>query len=286
MNFLVKKALLSDIGQRARINQDAVLLKTARSERFGRICFALICDGLGGLSHGEVASSAVSGRMEKWFTGDLTRLIAGAGKAHLDAGQCLHRIRLMWQNIVLEMNETLAQKGQEKGIRMGTTVVAFLLLGQQYLIMHVGDSRLYITRSGMLELLTHDHSLVQKKQDAGILTPRQALLSESGSVLLQCIGASHVVRPDFRSGTLFENTSVLLCTDGFWRKLQTDEILNGILPDHQSDETTMRETVRTLADRTKARGEVDNISVIFLTLIAENAMPAIAPLSLQQAMVC
>ncbi|MCR5093086.1 MAG: serine/threonine-protein phosphatase [Lachnospiraceae bacterium] len=286
MNYLVRKTVLSDIGQCARINQDSVLCRTARCDRFGRICFALVCDGLGGLSHGEVASSSLSGRMEKWFTGEFTRLISGAGKARLDAGQCLHRTRLMWQSIVMEMNDLLAEQGREQGIRMGTTVVAFLLLGQQYLVMHVGDSRLYMTRCGMLELLTHDHSLVQMKQDAGILTPHQALHSEYGSVLLQCVGASHVVRPDFKSGTLFENTSVLLCSDGFWRRLRVEEILSGILPDHHTDESTMSEAVRALVETIKQRGEPDNISAVFLNLTAENSIPAIAPVSVRQALVC
>lgn len=269
MDFIIKKAALSDIGSGRRINQDAVFYKVTRNPRFHRICFAVICDGLGGLSEGEVASGSFIRRMEEWYAGDFPRLIRRACTDHLDAGQCLHRTRLMWQSIIMEMNESIASYGRARGIRLGTTAVAFLLIGSSYIVMHVGDSRLYIASGGVLSRITHDHSLVQQQLDAGLLTPRQALLSDKKSVLLQCIGASHVVRPDFTTGTLWQDASILLCTDGFWRRLHEEEIYEHIRCSRLHNEQDMQHALAQLIRDARRRGENDNISAILLKLLAE-----------------
>ncbi|MCR5676096.1 MAG: serine/threonine-protein phosphatase [Lachnospiraceae bacterium] len=286
MNFRIKKAALTDIGAKKRVNQDAILVRAAKSRRFGPICFALVCDGLGGLALGEVASSAFKKRMDRWFVNDIPPLIRRAEKENFDSMHCLHRVRLMWQSIFMEMNESIARYGHGQGIRLGTTAVAFLLIGQQYLVMHVGDSRLYLTGDNRLLHLTHDHSLVQKQLDAGILTPSQAGISDKKSILLQCIGASHVVRPDFRTGTICQDTSVLLCSDGFWRRLHDEEILDGIRINQCLSETEMQRVLRRLTSSVKQRGERDNISAILLCLYAEVTIPVLPAFHVGTAAVC
>ncbi|MCR4763973.1 MAG: serine/threonine-protein phosphatase [Lachnospiraceae bacterium] len=275
MQFHMRKVALTDVGARGQVNQDALLIRTASSKTLGRICFALVCDGLGGLSMGEVASAALTGRMEHWFRNDFIKMIRGMGNSQADIQSAMHHVRIAWQGILSEMNERLALYGKSQGTRLGTTTVAFLLIGSRYLVMHVGDSRLYVTDGRSLKRLTHDHSLVQRQLDAGILTPAQASLSDKKSILLQCVGASPVVRPDFRSGTLLENTSVLLCTDGFWRRLHDEELRDALCREDIRSEKEMLRTLKQLISNIKHRGEHDNISVIWLSFTVD--VPAFAP---------
>ena len=269
MRFAANKAVLTDAGARHLVNQDTVLLKAAVSKRYGQIFFAVVCDGLGGLSRGELASAFLARRMEDWFEHDLVRQLKHAADLKEDVRFCLRRVRLMWEDLFAGTNDELARMGGSRGIRMGTTVVAFLMIGSQYLVAHVGDSRLYLADESRLLCLTRDHSLIRRQLDAGILTPSEAAASDRKSVLLQCIGASCRVHPDFTDGTLCRNTSVLLCSDGFWRKQRDGELYEAIRCDRAGNEEEMRHTLERMTDYARKRGEHDNISVIWLRFAAE-----------------
>ena len=271
MNFSVKAAALTDIGAKNRVNQDAIMLKTAVSRDLGRICFAVCCDGLGGLSRGEVASRAFINRMEKWFFNDLVSMTAYPVYGPGDSHRLLSRVRIMWSDIANQMNEDIAEYGRQEGIKLGTTAVLFLLVGHRYRIMHIGDSRLYMSQGGLFRQMTRDHSLIQKQLDSGAITPMQALVSDKKSVLLQCIGASESIEPDFQEGALFQDASVILCSDGCWRKLGASEISETMNDLARRDERAINERARELISGARRRGEQDNISVILISLIAEKA---------------
>ena len=271
MNFSIKAAALTDIGAKNRVNQDAIMLKTAVSRDLGRICFAVCCDGLGGLSRGEVASSAFINRMEKWFFNDFVTMscdpVYGPGDSH----RLLCRVRIMWSDIARQMNEAIAEYGRQEGIKLGTTAVLFLLVGHRYLIMHVGDSRLYMSQGGNFRQMTRDHSLIQKQLDSGVITPMQALVSDKKSVLLQCIGASETIEPEFQEGALFQDASVILCSDGCWRKIGLAEISESMSDLAKRDERLINDRARELIAGARRLGEQDNISVILISLTADRA---------------
>ena len=277
MLFRIQKAVLSDIGTDRRVNQDALLCKIVRHRQYGRICFAVVCDGLGGLSQGEIASAAFVRRAEDWFFHDFVCLLKQSEREHLSPSRCLHRAGIDWQSVIMEMNDRISRYGQKEGFRLGTTAVLFLLIGCHYLIMHVGDTRCYIADERGLKLVTHDHSLVQKQLDAGILTPAQAALSDKKSVLLQCIGASDVIRPDSFEGLLLQDTSVLLCTDGFWRRLPDTTLQDALRADPAASEASMSGTLKQLTSAVKQQGEHDNISAVFLMLLTERSETDSAP---------
>lgn len=284
MLFRIQKAALSDVGTDRGVNQDALLCKIGRNRQYGRICFAVVCDGLGGLSRGEIASGAFIRRAEEWFSHDLIDLLRQAERERLSSAQCLHRAGIDWQSIIMEMNDRISRYGQNEGVRLGTTAVLFLSVGCHYLVMHVGDTRCYMTDDRDMKLLTRDHSLVQKQLDAGILTPAQAALSDKKSVLLQCIGASDVIRPDQADGLILHETSVLLCTDGFWRRLSDAELKTSLRADPAAGEAAMAATLERLTAEVKKRGERDNITALFLMFLTENAeresVPVVTPKAL------
>ncbi len=260
----------SDIGTKKNVNQDALLIKRAKVSGIGPVCMGILCDGMGGLSCGEVASSAFVDRMDIWFRTDLKALLTGAdstvplGKSsHIDSNSkidintALYRIKEQWEYIVHDMNDRLKEYGNSNGIRLGTTVVAIIILGNKYLAMNVGDSRAYKFTRRELGLITHDHSYVQQQIDLGRMTKEEAEKSDKKSVLLQCIGASEKVTPEFYGGEVIRNMNFLLCSDGLWRKVTPKEIIK-IAP--------QRNGIKKLTDLVIDRGESDNISGLIITV--------------------
>ena len=149
---------------------------------------------------------------------------------------------------------------------LGTTAVCFLLIGTDFLLMNVGDSRLYKTTDTHegIRQLTHDHSLVQRQIDSGQITDVEARDSNYKSVLLQCIGASPEVEPDFFFGNVTRDSNYLLCTDGFWRRLALDELEEVFSPQVCNSDEEAEARIGRMIDEVKRRGEEDNISAILV----------------------
>lgn len=267
----IQTCICTDTGIRKKVNQDAVMVKVADTDLYGRIAMGVLCDGMGGLSCGEVASAAFVHRMENWFHEELAEALSGEQVTEqLSAIQQNRQsfwkiIENQWSMITSEMNDRIAAYGNERGIRLGTTVLCLLLIGEEYLVMNIGDSRLYVTDETMTRQLTHDQSYVQQQIDLGLMTPQEALESDQKSVLLQCIGASEDVRPDFYSGSADQDTVFALCCDGFWRKQDPEEMHAMMTPYACSREENMKKNMMKLTDRLKKRGETDNISVLLIS---------------------
>lgn len=249
MDFMI--AAHSDVGIKKHTNQDSLLVKIAQTS-LGKACLCVVCDGMGGLSKGELASAAVVRVFDYWFEHTLPELIA--------AGFNADELKLQWDNIALEQNQVLAAHASRSGTRMGTTIVALLIINQEYFIMNVGDSRAYLLGQ-QLSLLTKDQTFVQYEIDMGRMTWEQALNHPQRNVLLQCVGASDVVAPDFYRGQVFPDMTFVLCSDGFRHVVSPDEIYAYLNPEVAYNERTMKENAVALTELNKQRMEVDNISV-------------------------
>ncbi|MCF0130859.1 MAG: serine/threonine-protein phosphatase [Pseudobutyrivibrio sp.] len=256
----------SDIGTKKNVNQDAVLVKQAVSDKYGKIVFAVLCDGMGGLSCGEVASASVLKRMDTWFKLELPLLLNSKDQtAVLNTSEVIHesgdrlfcKIKSHWTTLSQELNKKLAEYGREQNISIGTTIVCILVLQNHYIAMNVGDSRLYEIKSDTVKVISHDHSYIQKEIDEGRLTVEEAKVSNQKSVLLQCIGASNVVIPEFYEGEITADTSYLLCSDGMWRELCNEDFVRYSLEDN-----ALQQWIETV----KQAGETDNISGILLRI--------------------
>ncbi|WP_408072018.1 PP2C family protein-serine/threonine phosphatase [Butyrivibrio sp. JL13D10] len=257
-------SIQTDTGTTKEINQDSCLLKVARMQDGRRISLAVICDGMGGLSCGELASTAFIRRMEKWFNEELPEILSQrAVTTQLDSSEDDDRIwagvQYSWSCLVASMNKEIAEYGNRNGIMLGTTNISQLIIEDKYIAMWIGDSRLYETNGQSIRLLTHDHSLIQQQIDRGQLTEADAKTSNHKSVLLQCIGASEQVRPDFVMGQINDDTSYILCSDGLWRELSVEELL---MYSRQSEKLDYN--AGTMINIVKGRGETDNISVVLI----------------------
>lgn len=257
MNFMI--AAHSDVGIKKKTNQDSLLIKVAQTNQ-GKVCLCIVCDGMGGLSSGEVASATVIRTFERWFEDDFSKM--------LERGFSADELKLMWDNLVIDQNEKLKAYAAKRGTRMGTTVVALLIINNEYYIMNVGDSRAYLV-DRQVTALTKDQSFVQYEIDMGRMTLEEAQRHPQRSVLLQCVGASDVVTPDFYYGEAMPDTVFFLCSDGFRHVIFEQEIYEKFNPAVLLNEQIMHENAVWLTELNKNRHEVDNISVALVRLCQE-----------------
>ena len=262
MNILT--GVQTDTGTTKEINQDSCLIKVAKMHDGRRISLAVICDGMGGLSYGEMASTVFVKRMEKWFYEELPGIFSQKGvTTQLDSSPDEDRIwsgvRYSWSSIATDLNKELRKFGNSQGIMLGTTIVSQLIIDDRFIAMWIGDSRIYEVSDAGIKLLSHDHSLVQQQIDRGQITEEEARTSNNKSILLQCIGALDEVRPDFVMGQVNDNASYILCSDGLWRGLKIEELQR-----ISRESNNLEDNASRMIDLVKHRGETDNITVVLI----------------------
>jgi len=221
---------LSDIGIKRKDNQDnfwsAILHIDSISS--GVIC---LCDGMGGLSEGNLASEIVVETIREGIT---------TGVPFKDLG-----------DYFAQANRTINNLGNQQNGLMGTTCTLLQCHDGKYEIWHVGDSRCYLQRGNTFEPLTVDHSAIRqynlsKSSDA-------ALFKKYKNSLTRCIGAKPDVLMDYYSGSYIEDDLFFVCSDGIWHYL--------------SDNCVTRSTLLNLNDLIKKcidYGETDNMTACYL----------------------
>lgn len=250
MNFIISAS--TDIGTTKSTNQDSLSVKVLNTNQ-GRMVFAVLCDGMGGLDKGEVASAAVIHAFEQWLRKELPLLCNGQIEDSV--------IRAQWEAIVVNMNKQIKAYGTRQGVRLGTTVVAMLLTQSRYYILNIGDSRAYELKENMKQLTT-DQTFVAREIALGNMTEEEARLDERRNVLLQCVGASDEVYPDMFFGETKSDAVYMLCSDGFRHEISPEEIFEKLQPGVLFDENAMRAHTEELIEIDKQRNERDNISVV------------------------
>ncbi|WP_336321192.1 Stp1/IreP family PP2C-type Ser/Thr phosphatase [Streptomyces lavendofoliae] len=201
-----------------------------------------IADGMGGQAAGEVASSEVISTLVT-LDDDVpgSDLLTSLGTAVQRAND---QLRLM-----------VEEDPQLEG--MGTTLTALLWTGQRLGLVHVGDSRAYLLRDGVLTQITQDHTWVQRLVDEGRITEEEATTHPQRSLLMRALGSGDHVEPDLSIREVRPGDRYLICSDG----------LSGVVS-HQTMEETLasyqgpQETVQDLIQLALRGGGPDNITVI------------------------
>ncbi|MBM7618441.1 serine/threonine protein phosphatase PrpC [Bacillus tianshenii] len=252
MAFLT--AYHTDKGIKKKTNQDALLLKSARTPR-GQVGFFVICDGMGGLTQGELASATVVEHLSEWFDHELPGLL------ERETQETELSIRL--EQVINEVNRKILNHGEGSNVQLGTTLTALLMVYSSYILVQIGDSRAYMLNDDTLTQLTKDQTLVQRELEKGNITEDQARVDPRRNVLLQCVGATKELKPVVSTGTVESGSGFLLCSDGFYHEMTDGEIVASLKPAVISNENALQDTVKDLVEKVKARKEKDNISVIF-----------------------
>ncbi|MBL1083215.1 Stp1/IreP family PP2C-type Ser/Thr phosphatase [Streptomyces actinomycinicus] len=201
-----------------------------------------IADGMGGQAAGEVASSEVISTLVT-LDDDVpgSDLLTSLGTAVQRAND--------------QLRAMVEEDPQLEG--MGTTLTALLWTGQRLGMVHVGDSRAYLLRDGVLTQITQDHTWVQRLVDEGRITEEEATTHPQRSLLMRALGSGDHVEPDLSIREVRAGDRYLICSDG----------LSGVVS-HQTMEETLasyqgpQETVQELIQLALRGGGPDNITVI------------------------
>ena len=242
----------TDIGICKTINQDSMCAMQADS-RMGQTVMAVVCDGMGGLAKGELASATVVRAFHHWF---LRKFPYELAVLDMDV------IAEKWVLMLRELNSKIKKYSKSLNMDMGTTFTGMLFVDDQYLIVHVGDSRVYRLGS-KLEQLTEDHTFVAREVKRGTMTPEQAETDSRRNILLQCVGASNIVEPQVVHGKVKAGT-YLICSDGFRHRITELEMMTAFNSDCLTDKDIMHTKTKQMIEAVKQRKEKDNISVILI----------------------
>jgi serine/threonine protein phosphatase PrpC len=208
-----------------------------------------IADGMGGHASGEVAS-----KMAIEILRESLKKEGGPPRDRLSSG-----VKLANRTIY----EAAQNQSQLNG--MGTTLTALQLNGNRLSTVHVGDSRVYLIRGGVIEQITDDHTIVSEQVARGMMTREEAARSDMRNILSRALGIAPEVDVDMEELTVSEGDDLVLCSDGLSGLVSENEILlevqSGTRPDIACDE---------LINLANQRGGEDNITVIVAHLRGEN----------------
>ena len=246
---------LTDIGIKKSINQDSICLMISDTNNMGQVVLAVVCDGIGGLEQGELASSATTKRFAEWYKNSLPKIISSLSDELLQSE---------WKSIINDMNYKLVQYGKSRGIRVGTTLTAFLIINDRYMIAQVGDSRAYCFENGIKQI-TEDHTYLNREIKSGRADINSLRRDPRRNRITESIGATENVHPDFYFGKIESQDQVwMLCSDGLRHKITSKEFEEKVIPEKIADRHDLEDVASNLIDTVTERGEKDNISVILI----------------------
>ena len=229
----------SNTGNKRRRNEDSFVVAPP--------LFA-VADGMGGAQAGEVASK-----------------LAAAALEDADAGSAGGEERVV--ALIQEANRRVYERStaDPAASGMGTTITVALVEGTTVTFGHVGDSRAYLVRDGVMEQLTDDHSLVNELMKSGKLSPEEAETHPQRSVITRALGTDPDVDVDVFVIEAKENDLFLICSDGLTTMVGDEDILD-VLERHHDDLDRAAKSLVAAANR--AGGE-DNITVVAFTISAD-----------------
>ncbi len=268
-NLLINSA--TSVGKVRTINEDAFSITSNTSLndwsfKNGRITHSpdqitafIVADGMGGEAAGEVASSMAIETSADYLSRNLK------SKMTVDdiCSTLCQTIQHSHQKIKIHASKNSRCKG------MGTTILIGCIFYSKLAIAWVGDSRIYrhskkrtskiqTFRSGNLEILSNDHSVVWKKVLAGNLTPEEARLSPYSNIILQSLGDNSQPTPECRIFDIYKGDFLVACTDGLNAMVPDKEIEN-IVHTHRSQSNDIAPN---LLAKANILGGKDNITIV------------------------
>lgn len=234
----------SDIGLQRTHNEDCVFAKTISDHE----AFAVVCDGMGGVNGGNVASSMACDR--------ISQKIELCYKPSMQMMSVSNMLLSAITTANVEIFDYGCQNPEYKG--MGTTVVCAFVKDNEVCIGHVGDSRAYIISKTGIRQITKDHSLVQEMYDNGEISIEELKDHPVKNVITRALGVEEDVNIDFNTDFLNEGEAILLCSDGLTNFVEADEIFEAF------NSFDKNELAQVLVDKANSNGGGDNITVALI----------------------
>lgn len=237
---------ITDVGLKRGHNEDNFLINE-------ELNLFVVADGMGGHAGGEYASAICVNTVEEVVTnlelsGEVP--VESDDPVEVTREKLRHAIWLAGRRIY----EKAARASEFHG--MGTTVVVLLVEGRNAFVAHVGDSRVYRLRDGEISQITEDHSLVNEKIKAGLITAEEARNHKMRNVITRSLGYQEDVEVDTQVLAVRRGDRFLLCSDGLSGHVQSEEIA-----EHLS-RYGAQEGARRMVEVSCQRGGEDNITAV------------------------
>lgn len=235
---------ITDIGKARSINQDSYAVEMFEDAETG---IMLVCDGMGGVKGGEIASSIA------------VRTIMDSLKAKIKPKMSKQNIKNALDEAIKKANINIVSRALEEQdlLGMGTTCVCAIVCENIITIANVGDSRAYVVENEKLRQISEDHSLVNNLVKAGEITPEEAVMHPKKNIITRALGVDEDVEIDYFNVDIKEDMYLILCSDGLTNEVSDIEIcyevVNGI---------TEKEACEALKDIANKRGGHDNITIV------------------------
>jgi PPM family protein phosphatase len=246
---------LTDVGRKRQHNEDAMLVDNA-------LGLFIVADGMGGHAAGEVAS-ARSAEVVKAHLNTNKSILKDLAKeptqANRQAAQSLVEVAV--QRACADIYKMASADNTKRG--MGTTFVCLVVAGARAIIGHVGDSRVYLVRSGQCHRLTEDHTLIAAQLKAGTITKDQAATSQYRNVITRAVGIQESVQVDTLIVDLIPGDTFMLCSDGLHGYLNDDEVAPLVAA------VARPELPRRFIDLANERGGKDNITAVVVQVLGD-----------------
>ena len=233
-----------DIGKVRASNQDAANAFLLSND----VAFAIVCDGMGGASGGDIASNTA------------LKIISDYVRNSYSPKMDNEKLAQMLKSAVSSANYEIYSISQKDNTLsgMGTTVVAAIITDSHAVICHVGDSRAYLVGNDILQITT-DHSVVQSLIESGKLTMSQAKSYPEKNIITRALGVEPEVFADISIVPINSDDCLLLCTDGLTNFTEVSDIFEIFKHNHTKDVADL------LVAAANSGGGGDNISVVIVS---------------------
>lgn len=241
----IEIAARSDIGRLRERNEDVIGVDLDRA-------WAILADGMGGYRGGDIAARIGVDALE--------RSLAATYRPDWCADDASNALK----NAVRAANAEIYRAGQQDAelALMGSTVVAAIFVASDVIVAHVGDSRLYRLRDGVLRQLTRDHTVLQDRMDEGLLSADEARLSGAKGMLTRGLGVTSRVEIDIATHEVRIGDLFLLCSDGL-----TDMLSDRQIADLMMSDASLEQIADELVDAANRHGGRDNVSIVLARMI-------------------
>lgn len=233
---------LCEINKRSR-NQDSIYLG-ANSIYNKQAILGIVCDGVGSLNHSEEAGITAIQMLKEWFAGTLEQNVSIDGM-----------IGRSFTEEVMQINNKVYQDSQNSGYSVATTFSSLLIVNDKYHLVHLGDSRIYCYRDGVMYLLTPDHLSEPQRLSDGTIKP----------ILTQSLGYQENIQPYYTEGMMQKGDVFVLCSDGLYRRSEFERFYSALRGMKKMKD--VQKQCKKIADFVVKKGEYDNISLVMIKAI-------------------
>lgn len=236
----------TDKGIVRNTNQDSFLAGQLTPD----ISFAIVCDGMGGANAGNIASEIAVKTVSEY--------LYNSYRENMTIDELGKLVKNAINSANLQIYERASKNEMLNG--MGTTIVVAIVLKDNVVISHVGDSRIYLV-NGNITPLTKDHSIVQSLIETGEITEEDAKMHPKKNVITRALGVEEEVIIDDDYLNLSKGDTLLLCTDGLTNYVNDRDILNTF----KNNEISL--VCEKLVQLANSGGGGDNITVVTLSAV-------------------